>query len=454
MLRKGIFHFSTFRNSLIAIPLNFIAGLIVVAFVFLSTQSIATRRIDRDTLAERTRLLEDLATIPGETLQSSVDARIDAERGSIRLYLLSGPEGVISANFTLQGELEPGELTTKVVRSSGIEIMARLSIHQLENSQTLILGRDLTDQVAFQYIIEETLLLAGALTAFFSVIVGVAVSKAVTTRLNSINMVVTEIIDENYERRIELKRPEDEFNALSKNINSMLDRIVELMTASKEVTSNIAHDLRTPLNRVRSQLELALLPTATRDEVEQSIVSALDEADVMSETFEALLTIARLDSGTPIKFELVDISALASDLVDYFMPLAEEKCLEMTLNNAASIPIMANRHLLFQAFSNAVDNSIRYTQTGGRIDITTEISRGRAIFTVADNGPGIPPEKYADVIKRFHRLDSSRGIPGTGLGLSVIDAISRHHKAALILSDNNHGLCLSIEFQHTAPSTS
>lgn len=444
----NLLRLATFRHSLVAIPLNLIAGLSVVAFVYLSTQSIAMRRIDRDITAEQVRLMEDLADASSDVTAELIGERITLERGSVRLYLLLSQGHPRAANFTLDAPLLPPHAITtlRVTRVGGSDVMARLSVIHLNRGELLVVGRDLTEQVGFRLIVEETVMLAAGLTAFFAVLLGLIVSRSVLRRLSAINATVTGILYGQMDRRIPIAGGEDEFNTLAQNINAMLDRIDQSMAATREVTDNIAHDLRTPLNRIRVRLELALLPNTAGEEMEHAVMTALEEADMMSETFEALLTIARLDNGIPADFAPVDLPALADDLIDYFAPLAEEKDLTLRTGPLTPTVIMADRHLLFQAFSNAVDNAIRYTPAGGTVTVSIERTGGAPSFVVADDGPGIPVEKRTDVLRRFHRLDTSRNQPGTGLGLSVVEAVARHHQAQLLLEDNCPGLRLRLCF--------
>lgn len=454
MAKSNPLRLSTFKLSLIAIPLNLAAGLAIIAFVFFSTQSLSDRRVDHAIEAERHRLMEDVLGQGPHEISETLRRRISEERGSARLYLLIGNGAPGPANFSpiTENDLpQPGHYARIQVNRDGQEIPARLYAIGLAEGTTLLIGRNLSEQIGFRIIVEDSLALAVAAAVIFAVIAGLIASRAVLRRLSVINRTATTIFHGKLEERVPLMGGDDEFNDLARNINLMLDRISDLMRVTREVTDNVAHDLRTPLNRMRGRLELALLPDTPRVELEEAVTASLEEADALVATFEALLTIARLDNGVAPDFATVDLASLAEDLLDYFAPLAEERDLLLCAEPLVPIELNADRHLLFQAFSNAVDNAIRYTPPGGRVAISVRSAGEGAVFSVADSGPGIPEERRQDVLRRFFRLDASRHEAGTGLGLSVVEAIARHHGAKLVFEDNWPGLRLSMEFPLPPP---
>lgn len=456
MARLNLLRLSTFRLSLVAVPLNLVAALVVLAFIFFSTESLSDRRIDRALDAERQRLMEDMRGLSPNDILDTLTRRIAEERGSARLYLLVDGEGRVGpANFSAEGVgslPEPGSHARLIVtRASGDNVPARLYAIDLSAGSMLLIGRDLSEQAGFRVIVQESLALAVVAAFVLSVMSGLIASSAVLRRLAVINLTATRIFRGKLEERVPLAGSDDEFTELAGNINTMLDRIAELMQSTREVTDNIAHDLRTPLNRMRGRLELALLPATPREELEDAVSAALEEADALLATFEALLTIARLEHGVAPDLAMIDLTMLVEDLLDYFAPLAEERGLSLRFAPSDHVTLMADRHLLFQALSNAVDNAIRYTPAGGDISISVRRDCDMAVLVVADNGPGIPEDRRQDVLRRFFRLDASRHHPGTGLGLSVVDAIARHHGGQLILEDNCQGLRLSMRLPLTHP---
>lgn len=447
---REIFRLSTFRLSLLSIPLNVLAGLLVLGFVYWNTISLMDVGVDRAIGAERERILEHLpSTLSAQ--REFLGRTIDNERGSARFYMLTDGRGrPLVANFTLEEDAAlPGDgdfAARRVIASpAGRRVPVRLHAVTLPSGGILVIGRDMSEASGFRVIVEESLGLAMVLAVLLGTVFGLVTSRTVLRRLSLINNTARRILRGRLEERMPLVGSGDEFDRLARNLNAMLDRIAELMAATREVTDNIAHDLRGPLNRMRGRLELAMLPGATREDVEQAVGLALEDSDTLLATFEALLMIARLEHGIAPDFAPVGLGDLVEDLFDYFAPLAEEKGLDLEL--ARSDPgcvVAGDKHLLFQAFSNLVDNAIRYTPEGGRIAISLRREGATAVVAVADTGPGIPAGMREKVLRRFVRLDTSRGDSGSGLGLSVVAAIARHHGARLEMADNHPGLRVAL----------
>jgi signal transduction histidine kinase len=249
-------------------------------------------------------------------------------------------------------------------------------------------------------------------------------------------------------QRIELRGSRDEFDQLAGNLNAMLDQIERLLGGMRQVTDNIAHDLRTPLNRLRSRIEVALLQEPGRAETRDLLGATLADAEAMIGTFNALLEIARAEAGSErTRFETVDLDALGRDLADLYGPLAEDKELTFELCCAPGAQLRANRHLLAQALANLLDNAIKYTPPGGHVGLAIGRAADGPTITISDSGPGIPEGDRERVLQRFIRLDGTRSTPGNGLGLSLVDAVAKLHGATLTLDDNRPGLKVSLAFR-------
>jgi signal transduction histidine kinase len=285
-------------------------------------------------------------------------------------------------------------------------------------------------------------------------------SRNMLRRVEQVNRTAERVIAGNLSDRVPRRGTADEFDQLAANLNGMLDQIERLMSGMREVTDNVAHDLKTPLARLRARLELALIgpddPLARTD----AIRAAIDEADRLLATFNALLSIAEAEAGAGgWSGEKLDLGEVARAVVELYEPVAEEKGFALRLDSAPTTMIRGDRHLLSQALANLIDNALKYGTLrhdggecgGGDIAIGVSQRDGRAVLEVADRGPGIPVGDRASVFDRFVRLEPSRSTPGNGLGLSLVRAVARRHEANVTLGDNcsgagHPGLKVRIEF--------
>jgi signal transduction histidine kinase len=252
--------------------------------------------------------------------------------------------------------------------------------------------------------------------------------------------------------RVPVTRAGDEFDDLSVNLNRMLDRIERLLHGMREVSDNVAHDLRSPLNRLRNRLELAAMRQPPDTETARDFDAAVQETDRLIGTFNALLLIAEAEAGsvreTMHDFSLGDVIEGVGEL---YGPLAEEKQLRFTVRKAPDAGLIRGNHnLISQALANLLDNAIKYTPAGGSVIVALENQPAGPALVVADNGPGIPPQDRARVTERFVRLETSRNSPGTGLGLSLVAAVARMHEAELSFEDNHPGLRTTLTFKRVA----
>ncbi|MGQ9831561.1 MAG: sensor histidine kinase [Thermochromatium sp.] len=329
---------------------------------------------------------------------------------------------------------------------------ARAQVFLLRSGLMLLVGRDVRDLEATRRLILDALTWGLAITLALALAGAWLISATLTRRLDAINQTSREIMEGDLTRRIPVSGSGDDFDRLADGLNRMLDRIEALMAGVRQVSDNIAHDLRTPLTRLRNTLELLAATLPESGEARLLAEKAITDAEELLATFNALLRIARLESGSwRAAFGPVDLVPLIEDLVELYEPLAAER--EQRLDwtaGASSIVVEGDRDLLFQVMANLVDNAIKYTQPGGHIQLTVETTDGQALVVVADNGPGIPPEFREQVFQRFFRIDDSRGTPGSGLGLSLVQAIVTLHRAHIELSDNQPGLRVSLSFRRSS----
>jgi signal transduction histidine kinase len=321
----------------------------------------------------------------------------------------------------------------------------------------LLVAEDVHDRDLTQRMFTTTLPWTVGLILVFGLLGGALLSRNLLRRLDSINRTSGEIVAGNLTRRVPVSGAHDEFDVLADNLNRMLDRIERLMKGMREVTDSVAHDLRTPLNRLRQRLEQSQARLGATGSDTSEIDRAIAETDQLIGTFNALLLIAETDAGTTRgAMSPLDLTSVAADVCELYEPLAEEKNVTLTLvqpfglNGGGDTVIEGNRSLISQALANLVDNAIKYTPPGGRVTIRPAVGFQGVDLCVTDSGPGIPPEERPRVVERFVRLEASRHSPGTGLGLSLVQAVAHFHNAELILEDNAPGLKATLRFPRPA----
>jgi len=324
---------------------------------------------------------------------------------------------------------------------------ARAKQFALSGGFRLLVGEDIQELKAAERQIIVALSWGVILTLLLGLAGGFFISRRMMTRLEIINETSQRIVDGDLHRRVPVSHRGDEFDRLATHLNRMLDQIQELMEGIRQVSDNIAHDLKTPLSRLRQNLEEISTHRTDDPELSESLSHAMREADRLLGLFNALLRIARIESET-VTPTLVDLSLadLVKDIVEFYEPLAEEKHQKLTLIIDAAPQLSADRDMLFQSFANLVDNAIKYTPIGGRIQLRVGSVDQKPCLNICDSGPGIPPEDHERVFQRFYRTDSSRSTPGNGLGLSLARAVLQLHGATITLRSNDPGLCVEIRF--------
>ncbi len=321
----------------------------------------------------------------------------------------------------------------------------------LASGLRLVVGRDVVERRGFTAIIIQSFLFGVGGILVFSVIAGGITARRVLRRIDAINATSTTIMSGNLSERVPVTRRNDEFDGLATNLNAMLDRIEQLLQGLKEVTDNVAHDLKTPLTRLRNQAESALRDGATDDVRRHALETTIVESDKLIQTFNALLLIARAEAGAPSgTLGDIDVSAVVADVAELYGPVAEDRGIALETSITDGIRLHANRELIGQAMVNLVENAMKYggpsPGTAGKITVGVRQIGARVIIEVGDNGPGIPPEDRKRVLERFVRLEQSRTETGSGLGLSLVDAVTRLHKGQFRIEDNSPGVRAVMDF--------
>lgn len=324
----------------------------------------------------------------------------------------------------------------------------------LPDGDHLLVGQSLEELGEVRDTILGLTLAAVALVLLAGLLGGAVVGRGVSRRLQAVTRTADTIMAGDLSRRIPEEPRRDEFDALAAKLNAMLERIEKLMKSTREVTENVAHDLRSPLTRLRSGAEMALMPGADAQAREAALARVVEETDGIVATLNAILGIAQIESGVHREWELVDLSGLCHDAVELYEPLAEEKAIRIAPRIAPDLRIRGNAQLIAQAVGNLLDNAIKYAPRGGRVELALERGKAQAVVRVADDGPGIPAGLRNKAVERFVRLDASRNRAGNGLGLALVKAVAELHEARLLLEDNAPGLRVSLLFPLPGPRRS
>jgi signal transduction histidine kinase len=315
----------------------------------------------------------------------------------------------------------------------------------LNNGMRLVVGRDVVERRGFSAIIVQSFMLGVLGIILFSLIAGGITARRVVKRIDTIRDTSTKIMSGNLSERVPITKRNDEFDGLATNLNAMLDRIEQLLQGLKEVTDNVAHDLKTPLTRLRNQAEAALRDGANDQTRQQALETTIAESDRLIQTFNALLMIARAEAGAPSgTMSDIDVSVVVADVAELYGPVAEDEGILIETAITEGVHLRANRELIGQAMVNLLENAVKYAKPEGegegRITVGLRQDGGRVLIEVADNGPGIPEEDRKRVLERFVRLEKSRSEPGSGLGLSLVDAVTRLMGGTFRIEDNQPGV--------------
>jgi signal transduction histidine kinase len=447
---------STFRLALTYLASFGVSALALLGFLYYATAGVMERQTEETIQAEIGGLAEQYRAEGLPRLREVIAQRSAAQPHRSSIYLLVDPHGRrVAGNLDRWPDVVPGPdgwLTFAIeVTPDGETVQqrrARAASFLLDEGFRLLVGREVEDRLQIETQIRRTLGWGLALTLLLGLAGGFVMSRGMLGRVDAINRTTRRIMAGDLSQRIALRGSRDEFDQLAANLNAMLDQIERLLGGMRQVTDNIAHDLRTPLNRLRSRIEVALLQEPGRAETRALLEATLADAQAMIATFNALLDIARAEAGSERGgFEEVDLAALSRDLADLYRPAAEDKQLSFEYHCAPGMRVRANRHLLAQALANLLDNAIKYTAPGSRVRLHVERGANGPVIAVADSGPGIAEADRERVLQRFVRLDGTRSTPGNGLGLSLVDAVAKLHGAELTLADNCPGLTVSLAFR-------
>ncbi len=458
------------RTSTVRLTATFIAIFVVFAILLMGfigwQSSVQIQRQQADEIDREVKVFQRIEATQGIRAMAFALERVSRQPGpgvyflgdASGLYLLGNmpevpPEvlinpGIYSFDYDRPSALVEGPGPDgEGPHRAGVAVVRSI---ELPNGMRLVVGRDVVERRGYSAIILQSFLVGVVGIILFSIIAGGITARRVLRRIDTIRATSTKIMSGNLSERVPVTRRNDEFDGLATNLNAMLDRIEQLLQGLKEVTDNVAHDLKTPLTRLRNRAESALREGTSEETRQEALENVIVESDRLIQTFNALLMIARVEAGAPSGvLSEIDISPIVADVAELYGPLAEDGGIELKTNIAEGITVKGNRELIGQAMVNLLENAVKYARPadGGAGLISVELTRigNRAEIIVADNGPGIPAADRKRVLERFVRLEVSRSEPGSGLGLALVNAVAGLHGGTFRVEDNAPGLRAILE---------
>jgi signal transduction histidine kinase len=438
---------TAFGLSAAAVAFFLFAAAIVVGFLFWQTNNLLTHQV-LGVLTAEARILSSEMKVGGRAKLAETVGAMSRLQGTGLYYLADDSGAKIAGNLNrippeLTNDPHGGVFSYQPAGDNAPHLAVAIPVN-LGADVRLIVGRDIEDQRAFADSIRWAFLVGFGVLSIAGLLGGLAVSRLILNRMDAITSTSRSIMDGDLARRIPMSGRGGELDALAQNLNQMLDRIEGLMSGLREVSDNIAHDLKTPLNRLRNAAEAALRDPRGGEAYREGLERTIERADELIKTFNALLLIARLEAG-PLEesIETFDLGRFVEDVAELYSPATEEAGFALSIEAEKGVFVRANRQLIGQAVANLIDNAIKYSrggEPGSAITVRAYRDNSTPAISVGDHGPGIAPENRERALKRFVRLEASRTLPGTGLGLSLVAAVARLHHGEVRLEDNFPGL--------------
>ncbi len=442
---------TTLRIALLAGLLALLSNLAVIGFIYFRTHDEAAATVHQQ-VVEQGKVLADVYRSGGKAaLYDAInDTMTYADRQTaiallapdgrqtlgnletVPATVLPMQEGYHNALIRLRGQTTPRE--------------AALVVHRLPTGQWVVSGRIAGEGFAIRETLERSLFIALLVAGLLGLLCGLITAHYVGSRITAIATVADRISARDLSQRVPVSHAGDPFDRLGNQINAMLDRISALMLELRLLTDSLAHDLRSPVSRLRSAAHAAAEASDPKEQEEQ-LGSVIRQADALMRILTTVLEISRSEALTSRnQFSWFDVGELSAELAEMYDPLAEERGAQLEFDRPERpVPLFGHRQLLAQAVSNLIENAIRYGSTGGKIRVKVDPGGRQIRVEVGDRGPGIPAERRDEARRRFGRLDSSRSDEGAGLGLALAEAIAHLHEGKLKLEDNKPGLLTILE---------
>ncbi len=422
---------------------------VISAAFYFGTVGVLARSTDAKLLSISNKLAAHFDTRGGDQLRQEIEQLLaDGIEQDTEVYLLIAPDGrkVVGnvAGWTAAAAPLDSLTDLKVLRD-GRPSISRLLPRLLPDGSILVVGRDMQDQREIEQLVWHALLAGGAVALMLAIGGALLFRRQLEHRVGAIRRTAREIEAGDLTRRIPISGVEDEFARLNRDINSMLDRIEHLMDGVRHVSNAIAHDLRTPLGRIRSRLEEALRPGGNTAQLAETACFAIQQIDDLIQMLDRLMQIAEAEAGARrASFTLVPLGSVISDVVELYDATAEAEGITLVSEIEGDPVTFGDRNLLASALVNLIDNALKYAGSGATVRVRASLEPDTVSIAVRDDGPGIPSSERSRVLDRFYRLDRSRSLPGNGLGLSIVTAIASLHWGTLYLEDATPGLIARI----------
>jgi signal transduction histidine kinase len=442
---------TTLRIALLAGLLALLSNLAVIGFIYFRTHDEAVVTVHQQ-VVEQAKVLADVYRSGGKpALDDAIGDTMTYGDPQTVIALIAPGAGQIMGNLetrpaTVLPRQEGYRNTLIRLRGQTTPREAALVIHRLPTGQWLVSGRIAGEGFAIRDTLERSLLIALVVAGLLGLVGGLILAHYVGQRIGDIATVANRISARDLSRRVPLSGAGDAFDRLGEQINAMLDRITRLMEELRLLTDSLAHDLRSPVSRLRSAAHAAAEADDPAEQ-EELLGSVIRQADALMRILTAVLEISRSEALTGRKqFSWFDVGELAAELAEMYDPLADEKGATLEFDRPARpVPLFGHRQLLAQAISNLLENAIRYGASGGEIRVRVQPGERQIRIEVGDRGPGIPADRRAEARRRFGRLDSSRSDEGAGLGLALAESIAHLHEGKLRLEDNTPGLLTMLD---------
>jgi signal transduction histidine kinase len=445
---------STFKLALIAIGTFGVIVSAIFSYVYLSTSAYVRSRSDRAIMTEYSSLQGAYQRSGRDGLIALIQQRIADQSFADNTYLLVDPSLV-----ALGGNLRAWPST--VTATSGwtefragepspgatVRPLWRAMLETFPDGDRLLVGRDISELDSFSDQIKTAVISGVALIFVIAGVASILITRRTVGRIEQINATSRAIMLSGLDKRIPLLGTHDEWDRVAENLNLMLDRIETLMGEIKQVSDNVAHDLRTPLTRMRGRLEKAYHGKRSGEDDQALIGDTITDLDAVLRIFSSLTRIAQIETqARKGAFRTVNLVEIAGEVVELYDAAAEPDGTRLIVVGDREVLVTGDRDLIFDAIANLVDNAIKHGRAGGQVVVANDNVDGKPVISIADDGPGIPAEQHEHVFKRFYRLEHSRYTPGNGLGLSLVAAVARLHGARIELLDNAPGLKFKLWF--------